>query len=513
MRKYITYSVLLVISTLIAIVYVSLGWMNQISSLGGDSAGYLLAAHYYSPYQPPNDVISTYGKQIFYPPLFPIILALLGGGDHIIAAHETVIAFLLIAMGLLYLWARAEKLSVPVSSGIVMIFALMPATYLTSFPVWTENPYLMFSLLAVVALARETPSERMWLLAAVAVSAALLIRIAALPLGFAFIAYLLWRRPPRIFLLAGIALLPFTLWMIANTTMDTGAGVYFSHLQGKYHDNPLGFFVAQLWVESKALLDAWRYAWLGDAPTSVSKLIVYAFGIFALVGWLARLRMLKFDSIYVAAYLIVLLVWPHPEEALRYSYVLFPLLLLYGFLALLRFPAMIANPRAHVVASIGTFALLAISMAPTLMLNIRYYTQELSEEYSDNKHTAEWYSSDRRQAEAQAIFRTRLLHHLATLSSQVAVKDCVFAIKPTIVTLYTQRTSHASPISFKSDDEFWKETAKCRYVYVLPFASPSYHQAFYPLSRLGPRAKLVSEQRMTEDKHSPLVGALYEISR
>ena len=494
MQKYISYSVLLVVSVLIAIVYAGLGWVNQISSLGGDSAGYLLAAHYYSPYQPANDVISTYGQQIFYPPLFPIILALFGGGDHIIVAHEIVIVFLLVAMALLYLWARAEKLSMPIGGAIVMVFALMPATYLTSFPVWTENPYLMFSLLAVFALARETPSQRMWLLAAVAVSAALLIRIAALPLAFAFIVYLLWRRPPRIFLLAGIALVPFAIWMMAGTTMDSGAGVYLSHLQGKYHDNPLGFFLAQLIVESKALLGAWLYAWLGDSPTPVSKLIVYAFGIVALLGWLDRLRILKFDAIYVAAYLIVLFVWPHPEEALRYSYVLFPLLLLYGFLILLRVPAIISNPRAHVFASMGIFALLAISMAPTLMLNIRYYTLELATEYSDNKHTAEWYSNDRRQAEAQAIFRTRLLNHLATLSSQIAAKDCVFAIKPTIVTLYTQRTSYASPKSFKSDDEFWKETAKCRYVYVLPFASPSYHEAFYPLSRLGPRTPCLSPQ-------------------
>ena len=31
-------------------IYIALGWSHELSSAGGDSAGYLLAAQYFSPY-------------------------------------------------------------------------------------------------------------------------------------------------------------------------------------------------------------------------------------------------------------------------------------------------------------------------------------------------------------------------------------------------------------------------------------------------------------------------------
>jgi hypothetical protein len=442
-----------------------------------------------------------------------VTLALFGGGESILVAHEIVMCFLLIAMVFMYRWARAENLSIGISAAVVVMFALMPSTYLMSFNVWTENLYLLFSLAAIAALARDSvTSERMWALAAVAVCAALLTRVAALPLAVAFLFYLVKHRPRRMFPLAAIAIVPFAIWAAVSALTQRGAGAYVAHLQGKYSGNPVQFFMHQATVESQALYHAWLDAWLGQSPTAVAAVIVVIFGVLGLAGWLLRLRALRFDAVYVALYLAMLIVWPHPEEAQRYSYVLFPLLLVYACLILSRLPGYRINARTYNLTTAGGVLLAFIAMLPTLLLNISYYTENTLEEYADNKHTAEWYVTDRRRAASNAVFRTALLNHLKSLSGKVEEGECIFAIKPTIVSLYSKRRSYGPPNSTKNDTEFLEEIGRCRYVYVLPFASPSYRVAFYPQTRLGARAELISEMRMTGDVRSPMVGALYRIA-
>lgn len=512
MRKYINNLTLLVVTAAISIVYFSLGWSDQISSLGGDSSAYLLAAQYYSPYQASSAVAALYMNQIISPPLFPALLSLLGGGEHILIAHEIVICCLLAAMCLLYWWARAENLSMYAGIILVVTFAIMPATYLTAFNIWTENLYLMFSLMAAAALSYSgVPRNRALLIAALAVSGALLTRTAALPLAFAFLVYLAHRRPRSSLLLAAVAFVPYIAWAIFNASVQSGSSSYISQLEGKYLHDPVAIFLAQLSAESGALAAAWFYAWLGESPTLISKIIVSLFAVIALHGWLVRVRNLKFDAIYVSGYSAMLMAWPHPEEALRYSYVLFPFLLFYGYQIIARIPISRISKQPYNIAIISIFVILLVSMVPTLFLNIKFYFEAGAEGYEDNKHTAEWYSYNRQKAWAQAVFRTSLLNHLSTLPATVPESECIFSIKPPIVTLYAKRISYATPKSTLPDGEFMEAANKCRFVYVLPFASPSYNTAFYPLARLGAKARLISEKRMADDQNSQLVGALYEI--
>ncbi len=514
MQKIIQRTFLVVVSIIVAIMYFTLGWTAHLSNLGGDSAGYLLAAQYYSPYHAATAVLSDYATQIIFPPLLPALLAIFGGGENMRVAHELVMCFLLLAMVALYLWARIEKFSIWMSGTLVFMFALMPATYLISFNVWTENLYLMFSLIAVVALSHEgATEERMWLLAAVAVSAALMTRVAALPLAFAFCAYLALYRPRKTLILAAIALGPFLMWAVVSAIMQKGAGAYVTHLEGKYSGDPIHIFIAQAITESKAMLHVWHDAWIGGSRTKAISAIIYAAGVLSLVGWLLRLRNLRFDAIYVAAYLVVLLVWPHPEEALRYSYVLFPLLIFYSCQALMRMPEFVISGRSYHLSAIVFIALLAISMLPTFILNFGYFTEQVPAAYVDSKHAAVWYSSDRKQASREAKFQISLMNHLKTLSTMVNEEDCIFAIKPTVVSLYSGRRSYIPPLSAVHDDKFWSDLGRCDFVYVLPFASPSFSEPLYPLNRLGSHAKLVDEKVVSDGANSLVIGALLKISR
>ncbi|HXZ96749.1 MAG TPA: hypothetical protein VEG37_06865, partial [Burkholderiales bacterium] len=142
--------------TALSAMYIALGWSHEISSAGGDSAGYMLAAQYFSPFQPHSAILTEYSKQIIYPPLFPLILALVGGGESVLIAHVVVMLFLLLAVLVLFFWMRQESLSIWLSAAVSLIFALRVNTYLLSLDIWTENPYIFFSLLAILGVCLAT---------------------------------------------------------------------------------------------------------------------------------------------------------------------------------------------------------------------------------------------------------------------------------------------------------------------------------------------------------------------
>lgn len=502
-----------IIAFLLAAAYGALAWTGDITDFGGDSSGYLLAARYYSPYHAAQSAILEYKSQIIYPPLFPWLLALVNGGDNLFAAHLMVAAFALAGVATLFVWLRNESLPIWLSASAALVYAAMPATYIQMLNVWTEFPFIFFSLAAIVIVsdAESSSSYRLWLFAATLVACATLMRVAAMPLLVAFGLTLLLRRPRNYVWIGLVAALPFVLWLIYSSHAEVGASGYLGHWQEKYALDPLSIFFHQLKTESLVLRDAWKYAWLGETQANTLAAVIYGFGIICLAGWLYRLKSFKFDALYVAVYMGMLLAWPHPEEALRYSFVLYPIFVAYGFLLLTRISPQQGGLRSNSRVMGGVLALLVLAMLPTLIMNVRYSLAVVPDELSEAKHIPEWYGSNRPQAMQAAQFHARLIGHLKKISQLVPENECVFAIKPTVITLYSDRSSYAPPKISEDDDHFREKMKKCHFAYVLPFASPSYAAPLYPLARLGERARLLSAQHLYEDG-GQIVGALIEIA-
>jgi len=492
--------------------YLGLGWSNEVAGLGGDDAGYLLAAQYFSPYQPASPILIEYSKQIIYPPLFPWMLAITGAGENILVAHWVVVSFLLMSIVVLYLWLR-QSFSFWLSAAIALVFALMPGTYLQSVEIWTENPDLFFSLVAILALdqsgKRET-SKWIWL-AALAVSCATLIRVAALPLLLAFWIYMLVHRPRNYAFSIALATLPFVTWVLISLSTQTGVSGYLGHWQEKYSASPLQFLWHQIAAESEAILAAWQYAWLGESQSGVAQFAVTAFGVACIAGGLLRLKLLKFDPFYVAIYLPMLLVWPHPEEALRYSYVVYPVLIVQGFFLVSKIRNYRTPAASYPITSWGLIGILGLSLVPSLVINLRHFFEDIPLEIRAAKHTREWYSDNRQAAITGAFFYTRLLGHLKQISQLVPKNECIYSNQPNTMTLYSGRPSYAPPKPNVSDEQFWKGLQKCRYAYVVPFSSPSYADPLYPLARLGDRAKILSVTTLNTVENTSIAGALIEI--
>ncbi|RYG31666.1 MAG: hypothetical protein EOO01_35135 [Chitinophagaceae bacterium] len=131
--------------------------------------------------------------------------------------------------------------------------------------------------------------------------------------------------------------------------------------------------------------------------------------------------------------------------------------------------------------------------------------------YDGSKRIAEWFDDDRAQARLQVIYHDRLISHLKQTERLIPSGACVFSIKPTVVSLYQNRSSFIPPKVFEDDGKFAAGIKKCRYVYALPFSSPSFNVPLYPLDRLGSKAKVISTMRMDDSEDAPIVGSLIEI--
>lgn len=488
-------------------------WSTDISYLGGDSAGYLLAAQAYSPWSESSPLLQAYARQIIYPPLFPALLAAAGGGS-IPAAHLVVAGCLLLALIPLYGWLRSEGLYSAGAASAALIFAALPGTLLVTLDVWTENLYLLLSLGAVLAGARahdNKASPAWWFLAAF-VALATLTRVAAVPLLAAFWVYALQQRPRRLLLLLSASTLPFVVWILAVRNSQTGISGYTQQLQERYAASLFEVLAKQVSSEASALIESWRFAWLLESASPVLVALVFIFGATCLTGAVWRLWQRRFDGLYGAFYALLLLGWPHPEEALRYSYVLYPLWIGQGMLLVANLPWRRTSAAARGAAPVVLVAAgLALALAPSLAFMAGRFLEPVPPGLETARHTWDWYRLDREQARYRALRHARMLRHLKVVGPGLPADACVFSIKPQIVMLYARRVSVVPPKSEVTGEAFWNAMAQCRYVYAMPFASPSFREPFYPLARLGERARALSAEPMGSGPDSGWAGALVEV--
>jgi hypothetical protein len=100
------------------------------------------------------------------------------------------------------------------------------------------------------------------------------------------------------------------------------------------------------------------------------------------------------------------------------------------------------------------------------------------------RRTEDWYGD--RYADALLFSRgyVATLRRLDAASATVPAGECIFAIKPALVTLLTDRISYVPPPAAASDAEFKDDIRKCRFAFLIPAHSPSYPEDLYPLRRL-----------------------------
>jgi len=206
--------------------------------------------------------------------------------------------------------------------------------------------------------------------------------------------------------------------------------------------------------------------------------------------------------------LALLLIWPFPAEAERLLYVITPVLLAQGLMLLRELGT---GLRQHPLPALAFLATAALLLLPALLLNVQRYRLPVPAGLTLLRHTAEWYGDDRLDAVPAALVTAINLDELRRIGPRLAPGECIFSIKPSIVTLYTGRPSYVPPPIGSDDTAFEQGLLRCRYAYAMALVSPTYPQPFYPLGRMNGRGYAVSKAEGGDEHHWDTYGMLVEL--
>ena len=318
-----------------------LGWTvarlalyDSLTSISDDSSNYLVMARHFSPWAAENDAVRSVWPLQYFPPLFPLVLAISGAAHSLLAAHALVAALGALSLGAMYLLlAREMGLHARVAMATALLVALLPGFLLGLQGVLSEALYLVLSLLY---LAHARSGARMGALLALLLGGAMLTRSAGFVLllaAGASAAFSMVRdRRAALRQATAVAAALLIYQLVMSLWGPRASGEYARIWQGLAEHGGQGSgaaAAAYLAAQARALLESWLaffvVYWRDDSPLAPA--IALVAGSLALCGMLLRLRANCVDAWYAAGSLLLLLLWPYPGQMLRLVFPLVPILL------------------------------------------------------------------------------------------------------------------------------------------------------------------------------------------
>lgn len=468
--------------------WIAIGGVGIISF--SDSADYIFFADFYHG-QFKGDVAPealAYYWNTRFPPLFPLVLAAFGGGTHDLAQTQWIACGITLAMFVsLWLWLRRETQDPVIAATVTALVVLSPGLFLLTLNPVSE-PLAMGMMWLVFLLAKDPPDNRSsrFLMVALLAGLTALARSINIALVLAVPVWLLLNRASRrqFGLGSAIALFPFLAWMLYRRASPRAS---------KYTDGiDLNFVVTELggWPDL-FYLHPWRLIRaiaenFDTTPGALSigfVLILLALGA---IGWWSRARARKLDPVFFVFYTGILLVWPYPNQAMRFVALVMPLLLFYALLGLRVFLAWRASgPRpAWAPALLGVGVLVA--SGATMVHFVRLATEPMPDELQgDMREQSYFYASgpDEARLVAEGFARIRLtaresLRHVPT-------NDCVYAVMPYLLERHGPIRTMQYPLNLNHDADIRRQLAHCNYFFVAGMPGAWKEQVpFYPLEWL-----------------------------
>ena len=444
--------------------FVFYAWLSTGATYAGlvaDDAIYLLMAERFSlgDLQLP---VHHYVHQIsHFPPLFPLLLATLGfGGNEIASAHWLQCGLISLAGLAIGIYALMLSKRWAIASVSLTIFLASPATLLLSVELWSEFLFIVLLYTGLSLLAKDKVSNLELIFAS------LLLGLSAITRGFGLLAiaallvHIAVRNPRRLLPASVFGLIPLALSSMAGWG---GNRSYYEIFSGR---------VTSFEKLVQVLSENTQAAWLGwvrlfeHTPDAFSIAIGAIALLSAAPSLLKRLRTFEIDSLFCAAYLGLLLIWPFPAVIERLLYPIAPVLILYALLSL----SYLGNALLHSVslnrggivdsvpaAATGiVFLVMTLASSKTL---IDHRLEPLPEPMNYLAASRNWMSiPDRTLARARIENAHGIISGLKRAAKEIPVGACVYSQRPQITMLYTLRPSFPSRAN-KSDDA----VRRCQY--------------------------------------------------
>lgn len=424
-------------------------WQPTLASFADDSVSYLVMAQVFSPYQaasPP--VAAAFPREAFYPPLFPLVLALAGAAHHAAWAHAVTALLLAASLPFAYLLGCRWLGSRGAALAAVACIALLPSLWVNSKGILSEPLFCFLLLMFFFYLEKEKPSP--WILT-VMLAALALTRTAALPMLGAYALWALTRRGAplaaraRAAAPALAAVIAYGLWVLLRPSMteDDYARILVERGQG-FVEGPGGLLAslaASLLRQANALAEGWvgtlTIFWVDGQP--LRPLLAGVVGALALGGLALRLARGRADGWMMAAYLATLLAWPFHEQMGRFLFPAVPVLVLYAFLAAGEALRRLARPAAFAHALLAALLL-------TLSVPAMAFIYQRSQAAGPVVGMTEWYRTpDLARARGRSQVHLDLLDDMQAIRSLTQPQDRVMWVAPSYLALLAGRQGIAAP--------------------------------------------------------------------
>lgn len=460
------------------------GFSPVLADFGGDAAYYWLSANHFSPWGEASPVAAHYAERSHFPPLFPLVLALAGGGTSLLAAH--VVCVVLMWAGLVVCWRLFVRMGLEAGPALalVVVVTFSRGVLLEGLHIHSEHLYLPLSALALL-LALDGRSRRVLYLAAGCAAAAYLARTVAVVLMAGLLVHV-WRRHREA--LPGCVLI-CALPVLAWTLLHSGTVRYVEGMSGLY---ARGEMAAMLSNQAAFLWRAWVMSFADPALPAAGAVLPGALGLLALGGLIERLRRWQPDALYAAAYLALLVVWPYPAEYERMLYPVLPLLMAHALLCVLgplahRTPHL--APRRH--AQLFLLVLLIAVLPFTGHALGRLLTPPADQSWAPYQRTRAWFGADPARALLNIGFQRAVTEALVDIREhdRVGRDECMLAIKTAVAGLYSERIVHGLPRPPIDPGNYAArvERQRCRALFMIEAASPTFPYAYFPYALLESR--------------------------
>jgi hypothetical protein len=407
------------------------------ATLSNDGPSYMLLARKWSPFVAPGVAEATWPIHS-YPPGFPWLLAVTGASVSTHASHLVVSLCLLASITILG-WSLLLNQGWVYGGLLLACFVTLPGAVVSSMGILSENFFLLMSVSVLALYARientDDPSAWSWALLYFIVSVMFMTRTAGVAMigALAVIAALGRQtegsRRALLLLVAGGALATQLLWSFFDP-QSPSAG-YLKTMSLILNEGSTSsiqrtvLFLDSVRTNAVTLVASWNHYFTLSYEANWFFWVSLALLLTAMSATGVRALRLRLDAWYLLLYLAVLLVWPFPDEMLRFLHPAVMLLLAQPVLFAFESTGWDYGPVVKKIALAGLLVLLGHSLMVQAHLDELKSTARTDTPAIVN--SLEYYNlANRRNAERQSLIFKDTMALMAD-TAQMVPPDTVVA--------------------------------------------------------------------------------------
>lgn len=475
-------------------------WHENTSGFLTDDGMYLLMADFFSPYYEGNALVHHLAmNNARFPPAFPLLIAILGGGsENMPIAHLVTGMTFLMCGGLLYFWIRQMPDQSNMALVCLLIYIALPETLIYVLELRSEFLFLVlvFAVFTLLESTQSSKKQELLCLVAFLIGISILTRSVGICLLAAFCVYL-WIHgiSKKILYICIAAILPLCWQVIkiingySNSYLDDV--IHYASFDGFWqlvtHNIPIyASLIYQAWLTNLGI---------GEEAEWFRKALGLLLLLLATFGLLHRIKGKHIDAYFLLFYITLISVWPHPNHMIRFIYPVSVTAIIYIFIGAFALKASIKE-KWLLWSRVATVLCTVFLIYPKASYAIEKFVTPLPDHIPDSyRLTRIWLQkNDLKKAHWNFEIKSNVVTLLRRVDDLIQARECIYSEHTALTMLYTHR-----PAIYLPSDLSPGKLNQCKYLFVMNLVVT--HQAKYPLYEIDhDRLELVDIQYDINDE-------------